>query len=40
MEEHEGLSIAIEYSLKIENYFNDGTFSPYQKLDNTFILSS
>ena len=42
----DGLNIAIECSLKIENYlhvilsWNDGTFSPYQKLDNTYILSS
>ena len=39
----DGLNIAIEYSLKIENYLhiilscNDRTFSPYRKLDNTFI---
>ena len=44
--EEDGLNIAIEYSSKIENYLyiilscNEGTFSPYQNLDNTFILSS
>ena len=42
----DGLNIAIEYNLKIKNCLyiilscNDSTFSPYQKLYNTFILSS
>ena len=46
MLEDDGLNIATEYSLKIENYLyiilscNNSTFSSYQYLDNTFILSS
>ena len=41
-----GLNIAIEHILKIENYLDvilnciDGTLSLYQRLCNTLILSS
>ena len=41
-----GLNIAIEHILKIENYLDvilnciDGTLSLYQRLYNTLILSS
>ena len=36
--EDDGLNIAVEYSTILR--CNDVIFSPYQKLDNTFILSS